>query len=198
MVVEAAQSDDHVFASSALRELAFEDNLDAARNLPPEFPRGPYCCCVSADDGSADGPERTIHVGMRIGGDNERPGHHVSALDHDLVADARTRWIEFHAMLFGKCFDRAVLLQIGFVPVLDVVIESEDKLRWIVNLFGANALELAHDRRGVVVGHDAMRADGNEVTGAQRAFRAFGEMGLRDFFNDGLGHNCSCLKSTRG
>src|SRR5271154_5779181 len=33
-----------------------------------------------------------------------------------------------------------------------------------------------------------MRADGEEVSGAQRAVGAFGEVGLRDFFNDGLGH----------
>ena len=38
------------------------------------------------------------------------------------------------------------------------------------------------------MGHDAVRADGQEVTGAQRAAGAFSEVGLGDLFDDGLGH----------
>jgi hypothetical protein len=33
-----------------------------------------------------------------------------------------------------------------------------------------------------------MRADGNEITRSQWSLRAFGVVGLGDFFNDGLAH----------
>ena len=38
-----------------------------------------------------------------------------------------------------------------------------------------------------------MRADSDEVPGAQRPLRTFGQMRLRDFFNDGLTHKDSML-----
>ena len=82
----------------------------------------------------------------------------------------------------------AVFFLVGFVFILNVVIEREDELLGIVDFLRADAFELAHYRRGVVVGHYVMRADGEEVASAQRALGAFGEVGLRDFFNDGLGH----------
>ena len=68
------------------------------------------------------------------------------------------------------------------------MIESKDELFGIVNLFRANALKFLHHRRRVVVRHDVVRANGDEVPSAQRPFRSFGEMRLRDFFNDGLAH----------
>src|SRR4029077_13630601 len=53
---------------------------------------------------------------------------------------------------------------------------------------GADPFELAHERGGVVVGHDVVWPDGEEASGAQGALGAFGEMGLGEFFSDGLGH----------
>jgi hypothetical protein len=58
-----------------------------------------------------------------------------------------------------------------------------------VDLFCADTFELAHHCRRVVVRHYVMRANGNEVTSTQRSFWAFGEMALRDFFNDCLRHD---------
>ncbi len=129
-----------------------------ARNLPPEFARGPDSGGVGANDRSADRAQSAVHIGVRIGGDDERAGHDIAALDHDLVSDARAGGIEIDAMLFGEGFDRAVFLLVGFVLILDVVIEREDELLGIVDFLRADALELAHHRRGVVVGHDMMRA----------------------------------------
>ena len=77
----------------------------------------------------------------------------------------------------------------GFVLILNVVIEGEDQLLGIVNLLRADGLELAHHRRGVVVGHDVMRADGDEIAGAQRALRPLGQVGSARFFQRWLAHN---------
>src|SRR6185369_1370169 len=41
VVVETAQRDDDVFASGALRQFPLEDDLHAARDLPPEFSSSP-------------------------------------------------------------------------------------------------------------------------------------------------------------
>ena len=49
-------------------------------------------------------------------------------------------------------------------------------------------LNLLITDRGIVVGHDAMRTNRDEVSAAQRAIWPLSEMALRDFFNDGLGH----------
>src|SRR5580700_11264533 len=104
---------------------------------------------------------------MRVGCDHEGSRRDISALHHDLMTDAGTRRIEVDAMLFRKCLDGPIFLVIGFVLVLDVVIECEDKLLWVVNLLGADAFELTHYRRGIVVGHHMMRPDRDEVPGPQ-------------------------------
>jgi hypothetical protein len=69
------------------------------------------------------------------------------------------------------------------------MVESEYKLSWIVNFLGTDAMEFLHDRGGVVMGHDVMRANGNEVARRQWALGPLCKMGLREFFNYGLRHN---------
>src|SRR6185369_11836241 len=80
------------------------------------------------------------------------------------------------------------LVQIRIFPVLDVVIESKDQLLGILDLLRADSLKLLHHRRGIVVRHHAVRADGAKVPGAQRPLWPLGQMCLRDFFNHGLTH----------
>ena len=111
-----------------------------ARNLPPEIARGPGSRGVGAHDRRADRAQRAVHIGVRIGGHDERPGNNISALHHDLVADARTRGIEIHAVIFREAFDGLVLLQVRIFLVLDVVIERKHQLLGIVNLLRADAL----------------------------------------------------------
>src|SRR5207253_777006 len=115
-------------------------------------------------------------------------GNDVPALHHDLVTDTRARGIEVDAMLFGEGFDSAIFFQVRVVAVLDVVVESEHNLVRVVNFFCADTLELAHHRGGVVMGHHAMRADGNEVSSTKGPPGSFGKMRLSDLFNDGLRH----------
>jgi hypothetical protein len=111
---------------------------------------------------------------VRVGGDDERARNHVSALDHDLVADAGTGRVEIDTMLFGEGLDGTIFFLIRFIPVLDVVVKREDELLCVLNLLCADPLELAHDGRGIVVSHDSVRADGNKVSRTQRPRRTFG------------------------
>ena len=145
VVVEAAEGDDDVLAGCTFGELAFEADVDRTRDLPPEFAGSPHGGSVGADDGRAYGTERAIHIRVRVRGNHERTGDDIAALDHDLVADAGAGGMEVDPMLAGEGFDGAVFLQVGLVPVLDVMVEGENKLTGIANLLCANALELAHN-----------------------------------------------------
>ncbi len=188
MVIEPAQSDNDVLARSAVRQLAFQHDLNRARNLPPEFARGPHRGCIRANDRRSDRAQRAIHIGVRIRCHHKRTRHHITALHHDLVTNARPRRIEIHALLFCKGFNGAILLQVRFIPILDVVIECESKLLRIFHLLRADALELTHHRRRVVVRHAAMRTNREEIPRPKRPRRSFGHVFLRDLFNDGLTH----------
>jgi hypothetical protein len=44
------------------------------------------------------------------------------------MPDPRSRRIEVHTLLFGERFNRAVLLQVRFILILDVMVERERKL----------------------------------------------------------------------
>ena len=145
VVEEAAQGDDHVFAADTLTQLALQHNLDGPRNLPPEFARGPHRSRIGAYDGRSNGAERSVHIRVRIGGDDKRSRHNITALHHDLVADARTCGIEIDSVFFGKGLDRAVFLQVDLILILDVVIEGKDKLFGLANLFRADCFELTHN-----------------------------------------------------
>src|SRR5215469_4102251 len=117
MVVETAERDDHIFAGRSFGQLAFQPDFDRTWDLPPEFARGPNRSRIRAHDRCADRAERTVHVRVRVGSDDERPGHDVPALDHDLVPDARTGGIEVDAVLFSEGFDGAIFLLIRFILV---------------------------------------------------------------------------------
>ena len=188
MVVETAERDDHIFAGRSFGQLAFEAHFNRTRDLPPEFARGPNGSRIRAHDRCADRAERTVHVRVRVGRHNERPGHDVTALDHDLVPDARTGGIEVDAVLFGEGFDSAIFLLIRFVLVLDIVVERKDELFRIMNFLSANAFKLAHHGGRIVVGHNAMRANREKVSRAQRPRWALGHVALSNFFNNSLRH----------
>src|SRR5436305_6385991 len=88
----------------------------------------------------------------------------------------------------GEGRDGAILLLIGLVLILNVVIQREYRLLRVVQLLSANCLELRHNRRRVVIGHEMEGADGDEVSTAKRTIGSFRQVSLRDFFNDGLRH----------
>src|SRR5581483_11545219 len=100
--------------------------------------------------------------------------HDVSALNHNLVPDARPRGIEIDSVLFRERLNRAIFLLVGLVLVLNIVVKGKDDLLRVMDLLCTDALELAHDGGRVVVGHDMERANGDEVSGAKRAIGTFG------------------------
>ena len=189
VVVQAAESNNDVFSAHAFGQPAFQHDLNAARNLPPEIPGGPDRGGIGADNRSANGAQRTVHIGVRVGRDYKRSRHDISALNHDLVADARAGRIEIYPVLLREGFNRAVFLQIGFVVILYVVVQGENELPWNTYLLRADRLELAHDSRRVVVRHYVKWPDGNEIAGAPRSLGTIGEVGLSNLFDNCLGHS---------
>src|SRR5437870_2209687 len=143
---------------------------------------------IGAHDRRTHCTESAVHVGVRIGGDHKRARHHVPACHHDLVANAGTGGIKIHPVLLGECLNRAVLLLIRLILILNIMVERKHKLRGIMNLLRADLLELAHDRRRVVVCHDIARMNGDEVSRSQRPLRPFRSVRLRDLFDNGLTH----------
>ena len=132
--------------------------------------------------------ERAVHVRVRIGRNHKAAGRDVATLHHDLVADARACRVEVDVVLARERLDLAIFFLVGLVFILNIVVEREDWLLAIEHLLRADRLELLHDRGGVVVSHDMRRADGDEIARTQWPVRPFGEVSLRDFFDDGLGH----------
>ena len=97
-------------------------------------------------------------------------------------------WIEVHSVGGREGFDGAIFSLIDFVVILNIVIKREYQLFGIVDRRRTDRLELAHHGRGIVVRQHMTGANGNEVAGAQRAAGSRGEVVLRDFLHNGLGH----------
>ena len=122
---------------------------------------------------------------MRVGADDHGAGCHVPSLDHHLVTDARAGRIEVDAVFACELLDAGVLPEILGGEVLDVVINGIDRLRRIMDLLGADGLELLHDGRRVVVRHDVLWMDAYEITRVDRASPA---VHGGDLFNERLWH----------
>ena len=75
--------------------------------------------------------------------------------------------------------------------ILDVMVESKDKLLWIMNLLRTDCLEFTNHRRGIVVRHHVEWPDGDEVTRPQGTVGRLGEVSLRNLLDNRLGHKHS-------
>src|SRR5437588_248719 len=145
VVVKATQGDDHILTGSARGKFSFEDDLHTTWDLPPELASGPDRSRVGANDGSAHGSQRPVHIRVRVRSNYKRSRYRITALDHYLVSNSRACWVKVHTVLFRESVNGAVLLLISLILVLDVVLERKDQLLRIVNLLCSNALEFAHD-----------------------------------------------------
>ncbi len=125
---------------------------------------------------------------MRVGGDDERPRHHVLLLDHHLVPDAGARRIEVHPLFTGKRLDGGVFGQVLGRVVLDVVIEREHRLLRIVDARGSDGAELRHHRSRVVVGHHVVGSHREVITRDQPSGRPIRHVRLCDLLDDCLTH----------
>ncbi len=173
VVIQTAEGDDDIFPSCSFRQFAFEHNLDGSRNLPPEIAGCPNGGSIGAHDRRTHCTESAVHVGVRIGGDHKRARHHVPAFHHDLVANAGTGGIKIHPVLLGERLNRAVLLLIRLILILNIVVERKHELLRIMNFLRPDPLKLAHDRRSVVMCHDIARVNGDEISRTERPLRPF-------------------------
>src|SRR5207244_13036973 len=70
------------------------------RSLPPELASGPDRSRVGANDGSAHGSQRPVHIRVRVRSNYKRSRYRITALDHDLVSNSRACWVKVHTVLF--------------------------------------------------------------------------------------------------
>lgn len=69
------------------------------------------------------------------------------------------------------------------------MVQSEDRLLWILHPLRFQSVELNHDGSRVVMGHHMTRPNGDKVaTLNQRAIGKVYSKALNDFFNQVLGH----------
>src|SRR5205085_10061205 len=73
--------------------------------------------------------------------------------------------VKIDPVLMRERFNLRVFLQILGRDILHVVIDGEDRLRWICDLHRADLLKLWNNRAGVVMRHHMTRAYCNEVSG---------------------------------
>jgi len=111
------------------------------------------------------------------------------------MADAGTGRVEIHAFLGCEGLDLAILGEVGLRLVLDIVIESENRLVRVVDMIGTYGAKLLHDRGGVVVSHHVPRFQGYNIAGAQRAIRALRYVALGNLLDDRLTHAANSFHS---
>ncbi len=87
-----------------------------------------------------------------------------TVLDHELVPNAGAGGMKDDPLVAGEGLDHGVLVEVGFGPILNVVVEGEDRLRRISHVLRTDGSELGKHRAGVVVGHDVRRAHRHHVT----------------------------------
>jgi len=190
LVVQAAEGDDDVLARDSGAQFSGQLDAHRPRDLPPGAAGGPQGGGVGAHHRGADRAQRAVDVRVAVAGHHEAARLDEAVLEHQLVADAGAGGMEDHALVGGELLDLRVLGQVRLARVLDVVVQGEDRLPRIVHPARAELLELQQHRRGVVVGHDVVGDQGDEVSGVQ--FGARGQIhgvGLGDLFDDGLGHD---------
>ena len=115
------------------------------------------------------------------------------------MADAPPGGIGGHAVGLGELRDGLVLGLVVLAQILDVVVEREHGLLRVLHPGHAQTLEFAHDRAGVVVGHDVVGYQGDVIPAMDflAGVEADG-VGLHDFFDDGLGHGGIPLSGREG
>lgn len=107
--------------------------------------RRPKRSSVRANDGSTDAADTSVHIAMTITGNCEGVREGITFLYEDLVPDTPTGRIKVNAMYPGKGFDGGIFFQVLFCLVLDIVIESEDDLLWIVYAGCTDGLKSSKD-----------------------------------------------------
>lgn len=94
---------------------------------------------------------------------------------------------EVNAMVLSELLYQFVLLQVRRRSILHVVIQSHDNLAAIMDLGGANVHPFLDDWKTVIMGHAAVRRDGDVVAGMDRlAGRKADGVSLDDLLSERL------------
>src|SRR4030095_15973340 len=109
---------------------------------------------------------------MRIAGYDHRARNNVALFHHYLMRNAGARGVKIDSVFTRERFNLRVLLQILRRDILNVVIDGEDRLRWICDLRRADLLKLWNHRAGVVMRHHMTRPNRDEIPGAHNRARS--------------------------
>lgn len=89
---------------------------------------------VRSNDSCSQAANASIVITVTVTGDDHFSRPSVTLLYDDLVTDSSASRVEVDAVRLCKGFNFAVLCEIGFRAVLDIVIEGEDGLSWVIDL----------------------------------------------------------------
>src|SRR5437868_15067406 len=78
------------------------------------------------------------------------------------MGDASARRVKIDPMFPGEGIDFGVLLQILRRDILNIMIDGEDRLRWIRDLRRADLPKLWNNRAGVIMRHHMTRPNRHE------------------------------------
>lgn len=100
---------------------------------------------------------------MRIRSDDKASGPSITRLNHYLMTNPSTSFIEIYSMLFCELFYLLVLFEIRFRLILHIMIQRHHDLARIRDLGGANGHELECYWPRVVMAHTIRRRDSHEI-----------------------------------
>jgi hypothetical protein len=166
--VEGTEDERYVLPGAALGKAPRKDDPHDLRDLPPEDPRGPDRGGVRPRHRDAERPFGAVHVRVRVGGGDDRSRGHVTPLDHDLVADPRSGRVELDSLLAGERLDGGVARAMILGAILHVVVERHDAAFGVEDARAAYRPKSRHDRRRVVVRHQPVGANPDDIAGRGR------------------------------
>ena len=106
-----------------------------------------------------------------------------------LVADAAAGRVEVHTVFLCKCLNISVFLQVACTSVLNIMIQRDNDLLWIVDSRGANGREFLLHRIRIIVRHTSERLKGDIISRLNKfAMGDVNGMPLHYFLGQGLRH----------
>eukprot|EP00123_Amoebidium_parasiticum_P015301 comp22883_c0_seq1/m.36156 comp22883_c0_seq1/g.36156 ORF comp22883_c0_seq1/g.36156 comp22883_c0_seq1/m.36156 type:complete len:371 (+) comp22883_c0_seq1:1433-2545(+) len=191
LVEVSTQRHNHILTRHTGLQLARKHHLSHGGHLPPGLSGGPDGGSICAHHGGAQAADAAVHVAVAVRGHHHGMWVCIALFAHHLVANASACRIEVDAVGLCKGLDGAVLGEILFALVLYIVVQREHNLPRIGKRGRLELLELAHDGRGVVVGHDVGRPHRHKVTGPDNvAGLKVHRMALHNLLDQVLRHSC--------
>ena len=155
-----------VLGEDARPQPAGEVDAHGLRDAEPDLVGRPGAGGLGPADARGEGAEGAVARRVGVAADDDLAGQGEALLGQDLVADAGVDVEEVRNALFGhELADGSVVLGVLLVRGRDDVVEDDDDLARRLDLPDAELAELLDDGRGVVVGQDVVRRDGDDLAG---------------------------------